>query len=57
MAESRTGSTDATLAVYVWGRVRRRLILYERRTIFKEGVSTCGMNPQEKIESEINLTL
>jgi hypothetical protein len=57
MAESRTGSTDATLAVYVWERVRRRLVFYERRTIFNEGVSTCGVNPQDKIESKTNLTL
>jgi hypothetical protein len=51
MAERRTGSTEAILAVYAWVKVRTSLasIICERRTILSEGVSAHAVNLRNRI--------
>jgi hypothetical protein len=51
MAERRTGSTEATLAVYVWVNISVFLIfiICEQRTILSEGVSAHIVNPRDTI--------
>jgi hypothetical protein len=51
MAERRTGSTEATLAVYVWANISASLTLIscEQRTILSEGVSAQTVNPRDTI--------